>query len=86
MEINFFRKNNPFAKSRNDIFKIKSDKESYSVYNDGKEKYGYTNEYYRNNSIIILENDNSAGYVNYIMEKFYSIRLEVMYVSKMIAS
>lgn len=59
-------------KNRNDISEVRNDKETYPVYNGGKEKSGYTDEYNRNDSIIISEGGNSAGYVNYIAGKFYS--------------
>lgn len=59
-------------KNRNDISEVRNDKENYPVYNGGKEKSGYTDEYNRNDSIIISEGGNSAGYVNYIAGKFYS--------------
>ena len=58
--------------NRNDISEVRNDKETYPVYNGGKEKSGYTDEYNRNDSIIISEGGNSAGYVNYIAGKFYS--------------
>ena len=59
-------------KNRNGISEVRNDKETYPVYNGGKEKSGYTDEYNRNDSIIISEGGNSAGYVNYIAGKFYS--------------
>ena len=59
-------------KNRNDISEVRNDKETYPVYNGGKEKSGYTDEYNRNDSIIISEGGNSAGYVNYVAGKFYS--------------
>ncbi|HFI0387439.1 TPA: restriction endonuclease subunit S, partial [Streptococcus suis] len=59
-------------RGKQEISEIQSEQFPYPVYNGGQNVSGYTDEYNRENMVIISEGGASAGYVNYYSGKFWS--------------
>ncbi|HEL2442331.1 TPA: restriction endonuclease subunit S [Streptococcus suis] len=59
-------------RGKQEISEIQSEQFPYPVYNGGQNVSGYTDEYNRENMVIVSEGGASAGYVNYYSGKFWS--------------
>ncbi|WP_395518284.1 restriction endonuclease subunit S [Enterococcus faecalis] len=59
-------------KSKSELSTNQNNCTPYPVYNGGINPSGYTNIYNRENAITISEGGNSAGFVNFVQEKFFS--------------
>ena len=59
-------------KSKSELSTNQNNCTPYPVYNGGINRSGYTNIYNRENAITISEGGNSAGFVNFVQEKFFS--------------
>ena len=59
-------------KSKSELSTNQNNCTPYPVYNGGINPSGYTNIYNRENAITISEGGDSAGFVNFVQEKFFS--------------
>ncbi|NSR81460.1 restriction endonuclease subunit S [Enterococcus faecalis] len=59
-------------KSKSELSTNQNNCTPYPVYNGGINPSGYTNIYNRENAITISEGGNSAGFVNFVQERFFS--------------
>ncbi|NSO74563.1 restriction endonuclease subunit S [Enterococcus faecalis] len=59
-------------KSKSELSTNQNNCTPYPVYNGGINPSGYINIYNRENAITISEGGNSAGFVNFVQEKFFS--------------
>lgn len=59
-------------RGKQEISIIRTDENPYPVYNGGRNVSGYTDEYNRENKVMLSEGGASAGFVNYYKDKYWS--------------
>ena len=59
-------------RGKQEISEIQTTENPYPVYNGGKDVSGYTDEFNRENKVIVSEGGASAGFVNYYKGKYWS--------------
>ena len=64
--------NKGIQRGKQEISSVRNELNPYPVYNGGKKASGYTDEYNRENSVMVSEGGASAGYVNYYSGKYWS--------------
>ena len=64
--------NKGIQRGKQEISSVGNELNPYPVYNGGKKASGYTDEYNRENSVMVSEGGASAGYVNYYSGKYWS--------------
>ena len=64
--------NKGIQRGKQEISSVRNELNPYPVYNGGKKASGYTDEFNRENSVMVSEGGASAGYVNYYSGKYWS--------------
>ncbi|QGX47317.1 restriction endonuclease subunit S [Streptococcus equinus] len=59
-------------RGKQEISEIQTSENPYPVYNGGQDVSGFTDEYNRENKVMVSEGGASAGYVNYFSDRYWS--------------
>lgn len=59
-------------RGKQEISEVQTVENPYPVYNGGQDVSGYTNEFNRENKVMVSEGGASAGFVNYYKSKYWS--------------